>query len=179
MARVAGLGGLSGGTPVPVTVLRSASRWRPLVVAPVRAAPPPAGHVELGELCRVHRGQVTGANKVWITAGNPAGLPARFLLPAVTRASELFRAGDTLCHSAALRFVIDLPADLSALPAGERAQVTAFLDRARAAGAAESYVARHRTPWWRVRLRRPPRSWRATWPGGHPLSCATWPPPGT
>src|SRR5262249_44538247 len=51
----------------------------------------PAGHVELGELCRVHRGQVTGANKVWVTSGNPAGLPGRFLFPAVTRASELFR----------------------------------------------------------------------------------------
>jgi len=98
---------------------------------------------------------VTGANKVWITAGDDSGLPARFLLPAVTRASELFRAGDALACSAALRCVIDLPADLSALPAGERAQVTAFLDRARAAGAAESYVARHRSPWWRVRLPEP------------------------
>src|SRR5262249_44274345 len=44
---------------------------------------------------------------------------------------------------------------LGALPAGERAQVAAFLDRARAAGAAESYVARHRSPWWRVRLADP------------------------
>ena len=47
------------------------------------------------------------------------------------------------------------PADIFALPAGERAQVMAFLDRARAAGAAASYVARHRNPWWRVRLAAP------------------------
>ena len=146
VAGVTGLGGLAGGTPVPVTVLRSASRWRPLAVRPFGPRRRPDGLVELGELCRVHRGQVTGANKVWITVGDDSALPARFLLPAVTRASELFRAGDALACSAALRCVIDLPADLSALPAGERAQVTAFLDRARAAGAAESYVARHRAP---------------------------------
>ncbi|HXZ71550.1 MAG TPA: hypothetical protein VEH31_11880, partial [Streptosporangiaceae bacterium] len=106
VARLADLGELAGGTAVPAPVLRAASRWTPLVG---RAAPAagsgagaarhgrlPVGHVELGELCRVHRGQVTGANKVWVTAGNPAGLPGRFLFPAVTRASELFRAGGTL-----------------------------------------------------------------------------------
>lgn len=40
----------------------------------------PTGQVELGELCRVHRGQVTGANKVWVTATRsacPAGSCSR------------------------------------------------------------------------------------------------------
>jgi hypothetical protein len=113
--------------------------------------------VELGELCRVHRGQVTGANKVWIAAGPGAapGLPDRFLLPAVTRASELFGAGDTLATSAGLRRVIDLPVDLGVLPPGERGRVNAFLAWARQQGAAESYVARHRSPWWRVRMAEP------------------------
>jgi len=155
VAGVTGLRGLAGGTPVPVTVLRSASRWRPLAVRPSGPRRRPAGLVELGELCRVHRGQVTGANKVWITTGGDSGLPARFLFPAITRASELLRAGDVLASSAALRRVIGLPADLCALSPSEREQVTAFLDRARAAGAAESYVARHRSPWWRVRLAEP------------------------
>ena len=155
VAGVVGLGVLAGGTPVPVAALRSAPRWRPLAACPSGLRRRPPGMVELGELCRVHRGQVTGANKVWITAGAESGLPARFLHPAVTRASELFRAGDTLASSAALRCVIDLPADLRALPASERVLVTAFLGRARAAGAAESYVARHRSPWWRVRLADP------------------------
>ena len=158
--QVTGLGGLAGGTPVPVTVLRAASRWRPLAADPGRPRRRcPEGMVELGELCRVHRGQVTGANKVWITGGNgsgPAtGLPARFLFPTVTRASELFGAGEALATSAGLRRVIDLPADLGVLSAVERGQVNAFLARARAAGAAESYVARHRSPWWRVRMPEP------------------------
>jgi adenine-specific DNA-methyltransferase len=157
--RLADLGDLSGGTALTTPVLRAASRWSPLVgvaaAPPTRRAPLPAGHVELGELCRVHRGQVTGANKVWVTAGNPAGLPDRFLFPAVTRASELFRARGTLSTASCLRFVVDLPADLAELAPAELAPVTRFLAQAEAAGAAGSYIARHRTPWWRVRLRAP------------------------
>lgn len=158
VARLADLGELAGGTAVPAPVLRTASRWTPLVGP---AAPAggrgrlPAGHVELGELCRVHRGQVTGANRVWVTAGNPAALPGRFLFPAVTRASELFRAGGTLATTVRLRSVIDLPADLGELAPAELALVTRFLAGAEAAGAAGSYIACHRTPWWRVRLRAP------------------------
>jgi hypothetical protein len=82
VARLADLGELAGGTAVPAPVLRTAARWTPLVGP---AAPAggrgrrPAGHVELGELCRVHRGQVTGANRVWVTVGNPSGSPGRFL----------------------------------------------------------------------------------------------------
>jgi len=158
VTRLADLGELAGGTAVPAPVLRTASRWTPLAGP---AAPAggrgrlPAGHVELGELCRVHRGQVTGANRVWVTAGNPAGLPGRFLFPAVTRASELFRAGGTLATAARLRCVIDLPADLGELAPAELALVTRFLAGAEAAGAAGSYIACHRKPWWRVRLRAP------------------------
>jgi hypothetical protein len=116
----------------------------------------PAGYVELGEFCRVHRGQVTGANAVWVTAGPHALIPARFQFAAVTRARELFAAGAVLRPGAALRRVIDLPADLAELTAAERAAVARFLDAAAAAGAAAGYVARHRSPWWRVRLAEPP-----------------------
>jgi hypothetical protein len=142
--RSAGLTGVSGRSAGLTGVYGAGGRGRP-----------PAGYVELGELCRVHRGQVTGANKVWVTAGNPAGLPGRFLFPAVTRASELFGAGGTLATTARLRSVIDLPADLGELAPAELALVTRFLAGAEAAGAAGSYIARHRKPWWRVRLRAP------------------------
>ena len=168
VARLADLGELRGGTAVPSPVLRAASRWTPLVSRAASAAGSgagaagaarrgrlPVGQVEMGELCRVHRGQVTGANRVWVTAGNPAGLPGRFLFPAVTRASELFRAGGTLATAARLRSVIDLPADLAELAPAELALVTRFLAEAEAAGAAGSYIACHRKPWWRVRLRTP------------------------
>ncbi len=119
----------------------------------------PADRVELGELCRVHRGQVTGANAVWVAAAGAAGadcVPERFRFPAVTRARELFQAWDVLPVGTPLRAVIDLPADLGQISAQELHGVELFLGRARAAGAADSYIARHRSPWWRVRLREPP-----------------------
>ena len=175
VAAPAELGALAGGTPVPAGVLRAASRWGPLLRAggpgpdPAAATPaarswprrrdpgrPPAGHVELGELCRVHRGQVTGANAVWVSTGPHPLVPARFCVPAVTRARELIAAGLVLPPGAPLRAVISLPADLDDLPAGERDGVARFLRQATAAGAADSYVARHRSPWWRVRLGTPP-----------------------
>ena len=104
----------------------------------------------------MHRGQVTGANAVWVTAGAHPLVPGRFCVPAVTRARELIAAGPVLAPGATLRRVISLPADLDDLPRGERAAVARFLRQATAAGAADSYVARHRTPWWRVRLGTPP-----------------------
>jgi len=177
VASPAGLGTLAGGRPVPAGLLREAPRWGPLLhgtpgesgtgrgSAPVRisaasAGPAhrglPAGYVELGELCRVHRGQVTGANAVWVTAGPHALIPERFQIATVTRARELFAAGAVLPPGAALRRVIDLPADLAELTADEQAAVACFLRAAAAAGAADGYVARHRNPWWRVRLAEPP-----------------------
>src|SRR5690606_2146802 len=53
------LDGWAKGDVVPWARVRSARRWSPLF-RPAR--PIPAGYVELGELCRVHRGQVTGRN---------------------------------------------------------------------------------------------------------------------
>lgn len=172
VASLAELGRLAGGVPVPAASLPAAAPWGSLVRAagpgpgrPAAALPgrlgrrpagPPAGHVELGELCRVHRGQVTGANATWVTVSGRAGVPARFLFPTVTRARELFQAWDVLPADTPLRLVVDLPADLGELSAGELAAVERFLAEAKAAGAADSYVARHRRPWWRVRLAEPP-----------------------
>ena len=51
--------------------------------------------------------------------------------------------------------MIDLPADLDELDAGERGEVEAFLKSARAARVADGYVARNRRAWWSVGLREP------------------------
>jgi hypothetical protein len=103
----------------------------------------------------VHRGQVTGANAVWVRDQDAADVPGRFRFPAVTRARELFAAADVLSATGALRVVIDLPADLDALDRRERELVDAFIARAAVAGAADSYIARHRRRWWRVGLAEP------------------------
>ena len=146
------LGALEGGQKVSRATLSEASRWGPLV----RMSPKlPDGFVELGELCRVHRGQVTGANSVWITRRGLTDLPGRVLFPSVTRARELFSAGDALADTAQLRLVIDLPGDLDELAADERRVVDRFLAAAKREGAADGYIAKARKAWWRVGLRNP------------------------
>ncbi|MBW8837101.1 MAG: class I SAM-dependent methyltransferase, partial [Burkholderia sp.] len=140
---------LSRGEDVPRDRLAAAPRWS-LVTRPAPAVP--AGWVELGEFCRVHRGQVTGGNAVWIAGPHSAALPKRFLFPAVTKAHELL-AGETLRDPARLRRVIDLPHDLDSLE--DRAAIERFLAWARGQGADRSYIAQHRKPWWSVGLKAP------------------------
>jgi SAM-dependent methyltransferase len=111
-----------------------------------------AATIELGELCRVHRGQVTGANQVWIHGNDAPPLPLAFLAPTITRAQELFSSHPALRTDLHLRRVVDLPAELDALPTEDRERVALFLRWARTLGADQSYIARHRKPWWSVRL---------------------------
>ncbi|MEQ8787529.1 MAG: N-6 DNA methylase [Pirellulaceae bacterium] len=132
--------------------LQDESRWSQLIHASRR---PPQGFVELGEICRVHRGQVTGANRVWIAGELGAGLPESVLFPSVTRAKELFQAEGVLNDTRQLRRVIDLPVDLDTLTTGERRSVELFLKQAKRAGADETYIARNRRAWWSVGLRQP------------------------
>ena len=148
----ADLGALEGGRSVSRHRLQAESRWTRLLRAPTR---PPEGHVELGELCRVHRGAVTGANAIWITNRADPRLPAKVLFPAVTRARELFEAGARLDSLNGLRCVIDLPEDLDEFEPSERRLVERFLRAARASNVHEGYIARHRKCWWSVGLRGP------------------------
>jgi adenine-specific DNA-methyltransferase len=146
------LKGLSDGEPVARDRLQEARRWTPLIRAPRRL---PEGHVELGELCRVHRGAVTGANSTWITSQGMVDLPEGVLFRSVTKARELFAAGDTLSSVEHLRCVIDLPEDLDMLALEDRGRVERFLRRAMRLGAADGYIARYRRRWWSVGLREP------------------------
>lgn len=146
------LGALSGGRPVSKQRLAEARRWTPLL----RASPKlPEGFVELGELCRVHRGAVTGANRIWVTHAMDTSLPSEVLFPSVTKAKELFQAGSELASLDHLRRVIDLPEDLDVFEPDDRKHVEAFIRKAKKAGAADGYIARNRKAWWSVGLRIP------------------------
>lgn len=143
---------LATGREVPRDTLVTASRWSDLT----RTLPTvPEGFVELGEFFRVHRGQVTGANQVWIAGEHSSGLPDEVLFPTVTKARELFECGPALTDAWKLRRVIDLPADLSVLDEESREEIEEFLRFAERMGAEGCYVARHRPAWWSVRLREP------------------------
>jgi methylase of polypeptide subunit release factors len=143
---------LNKGRKVHRDRLSANARWSYLTRA---ADKPPDGYIELGELCRVHRGQVTGANDVWIAGEHSAGLPASVLFRTVTRARELFEADGLLDDASKLRCVIDLPVDLDELDNAERRAVDRFLKRAKQMGANRGYIASHRKAWWSVGLRAP------------------------
>ena len=146
------LGALSKGRRVRRGRLEAETRWSRFTRTHQDI---PDGFAELGELCRVHRGQVTGANRVWIAGDHSEGLPDEVLFPAVTRAMELFKAGWQLTDPDRLRRVIDLPPDLGKFRGRKRAAIDLFLDRAEEMGAKDTYTARHRQTWWSVRLRPP------------------------
>ena len=143
---------LRSGKEVPKETLKKAHRWSQFL-KPIHRSP--ANHIELGALCRVHRGQVTGCNAVWVAGSRHASLPDAVLAPTVTRARELFDAIPRLSSVDKLRRVIDLPVDLDDLDQDDRRRVEAFLKWARANGAHESYIARNRRAWWAVGLRDP------------------------
>ena len=147
-----GLNGLTKGIDVPREQLQAASRWS-IIVRP--SAPAAAGEIELGELFRVHRGQVTGANSIWIAGEHSKGLPDRVKIPAVTKARDLIEAGAHLQSSEILRRVIDLPLDLDDFTNAERRHISAFLSWAKTQGADQSYIAQHRKAWWSVGLKAP------------------------
>jgi hypothetical protein len=146
------LGKLDGGQLVRRERLIEARRWTPLTRTPRKM---PEGYVELGELCRVHRGAVTGANATWVVPTDFDALPERVLFPSVTRARELFAANSVLDAVAHLRRVIDLPVDLDVFDPDDRKVIDGFLRAAKRRGAASGYIARHREAWWAVGLRPP------------------------
>lgn len=146
------LNGLTKGTAIPRERLQIAPRWS-IIVRPSK--PATAGDIELGELFRVHRGQVTGANSVWIAGEHANGLPECVKLPAVTKARDLIQAGAHLRSTGALRRVIDLPAELDEFTVDERRRIGTFLSWAKRNGADQSYIAQHRKAWWSVGLKDP------------------------
>ncbi|MCG8423217.1 MAG: N-6 DNA methylase [Proteobacteria bacterium] len=155
MRRVADLqrlDSLKPGREVERELLESAARWSPIVHG---GRSTPRGYVELGELCRVHRGQVTGANKFWIAGPHAEGLPASVLYRTVTRAKEIYSAGRYLDNKSHLRHVIDLPVDLSQFSGKDKRAIDTFLDKGRKKKIHEGYIARHRKAWWSVGLYQP------------------------
>ena len=154
VASIGDLGNLEGGTAVSLETAARSPRWSSLARGdrPVAAA---AGYIQLGELFEVHRGQVTGANDVWIAGGYEQFLPPSVLFPTVTRAREIIEARGRLDSVATLRQVVDLPSELETLDPADVGAVRAFIRWAKSHGADRPYVARHRRAWWSVGLKPP------------------------
>jgi methylase of polypeptide subunit release factors len=139
------------GRPIARVRLEESSRWTSLLRSSAKA---PEGFIELGELCRVHRGAVTGANAIWVLRHH-AYLPASVLYPSITRARELFAAGSVLDDGRHLRLVVDIPSELDQLDPSDRKKVDRFIRAAKRAGGDKGYIAAHRRSWWSVGLTAP------------------------
>lgn len=152
VSAVSALRDATNGRPVRRERFESENRWSHLTR---RGRQEPGEFVELGELCRVHRGTATGANRFWIEGDHAEGLPDDVFFPSVTRARELFEAGAELNRTDTLRRVIDLPRDLDEIPATSRPAVDRFIRSARRRGVHQGYIASSRRAWWSVGLREP------------------------
>lgn len=155
--RISELGELTGGVKRDVCDLVRAKKWHPGCFSPatLHVLKPAQTGIRVGSLFRVSRGQVTGANNIWIAGERALNLPNRFLIPCVTGATELFAAfenGGRLADLSHLERVVDLPRDLSTLGHRDRLTVNAFLRWAVQEGGDRGYIAKHRNPWWAVRL---------------------------
>jgi hypothetical protein len=152
VAELSSLNGLSKGKAIERVRFGTERRWS-TIVRPQEAHRD--GEIELGELFRVHRGQVTGANGIWIAGEQAEVLPDRVRLPAVTKARDLIEAGAQLGSADALRRVIDLPAELDDFSSEEKKRIQKFLKWAKDQGADQGYIAQHRKAWWAVGLKEP------------------------
>jgi adenine-specific DNA-methyltransferase len=140
---------LVSGAGIEIAAAKAEPKWSFLVKG--GRAEKPAGFMELGEMFRVSRGQVTGLNRVWIEGADTPALPSRFLMPAITDSTDITKASKHVISDAeSLRRVVCLPRDLSSLDKHDKAAVDRFLDWARSLGAHETYIAQHRKPWWSV-----------------------------
>lgn len=139
---------------LPRAELQSAARWTALCQSELDA---PSEGIELGEIFRITRGQVTGLNDAWVLPLGSILLPPSLTLPAVTKAREIIdgtvESPDALDR---LRRVPNLPVDLGSLAAPDRVRVDAFLELARAQGAPDGYVAQQRRAWHALDLRAAP-----------------------
>lgn len=146
------LNGLSKGQEIARDKFQTEKRWS-IIVRPTTTYT--SGEIELGELFRVHRGQVTGANNIWIAGEHAAELPDSIKIASVTKAKDLIDAGENLQCAKALRRVVDIPADLEEFDRHEQRHINAFLAWAKMQGADQSYTAQHRKAWWSVGLKDP------------------------
>lgn len=139
------LANLEGGKMIAATELAARKRWSPLF-REARAAH--TGQL-LGDIVRVHRGFVTGANAFFLMTKDQAkarGLSA-WVKPAITAASEILNSGGVIRDAPQRKVLLDLPADFdnSAHP-----DVNAYLATGEAAGVDQTYICSHRKPWFRV-----------------------------
>jgi adenine-specific DNA-methyltransferase len=124
--------------------------------------------IDLGQLFKVSRGQVTGKNAVWVTKDNRFGLPEEYLVPTITDAADIIHAGGRIDDVGALRRVIALPAAFDEVEREKYLAIQEFLKWAKSEDADKGWIAEHRSPWWRVDMTKPAPQIVVTYMGRRP-----------
>lgn len=145
----------SGGRLVSRARLRGTSRWTRLFVE--RTKHPLQTTVPLGELVRVSRGAVTGANRYFVLSREHAEVLSltAWMVPVLTGASEILGADGIVKLTPARRALLDPPRDLD-LTCPDCESLHRYLRMGERGGIANGYICRHRNPWWHVGAKRPP-----------------------
>lgn len=129
--------------------LAGLARWSPgLLLGKEREVP--AGFVRLGEIARVHRGIVTGANKFWVRKPEDAeGLG----VPVVAHAREISSLDGSIDDPSRLSVLIALPNDLNTLDGRQRRTAQRIIEEGLRLGIDQGYTAKARKHWWSIPIR--------------------------
>lgn len=143
---------LGAGHLIDASALATTSRWSPVFRSPADGPSGRVDSVRLGDLFRVHRGFVTGANRFFILSRDRAealGILA-WCRPAVTTADEILNSDGIVRDGEGRRVVLDVPAGLDrhSFPA-----LDAYLASGEKAALDTGYVASRRKPWYRIGIK--------------------------
>ena len=137
---------LSGGKEVRWPKLLR-PRWSPLFEPDTTSS----GTKRLGEIARVHRGSATGANNFFVMTREQArdrGIE-RWVVPCLTRATEVIEAGGIIRLDRVAKVILDLPV---VIPADDAA-LAAYIKSGERSGFDKRYLCAHRNPWYRLGLK--------------------------
>lgn len=165
------LGDLSGGWELERSALIAASRWSQFL-GPTGKTGTDYGRADhagadvrpplrLGDIARVHRGQVTGGNKFFLISRSRArelGVEA-WCKPAISSAEEILDSGGVVRDAPERRLLLAVPGnvDRKAHPHLDRYLRRGERRRGNEAAVKLGYVASRRNPWWNLgRLDAPP-----------------------
>ena len=151
--------GAAKGFPVSRQTLAAATRWSPLLASPLPDQQseriPARTAIRLGEIARVHRGQVTGANRFFVLTRKRAaelGI-AEWCRPAITAAEDVLDASGVIRDTPDRKVLLCPPRDLDreAYPALDRyLSLGEHGEDRHSVPIMERYVPRHRSPWWHL-----------------------------
>lgn len=139
-----------GGRVVSRLDLQQAKSWGKIARGRYDEPDRDAG-IPLGNIARVHRGIVTGANEFFVMTRQRAeerGLQS-CVRPVLTRAEEVFASDGVVRAHEQTKVMLYPPVTVGA---AERRALNAYIASGEAMGIHERYVPSHRKPWWRPQV---------------------------